>query len=878
MPGEELRRQKQAYKLGLMRATVGGTLIASLMAALSLYAFMQKNKAYSKELQAVQATEDARHATNTASQLAQYNQKLADRLTTSLATARQKARDAIREKERADKETTHARSLQRIANAHAHQASRAEKQIQQQAAVLRNQKKTLMQQKHAVEKEKQQALNAGKAESKAREFAEHNRYVSDVQLIAQMLREGNTAKTLELLNAHVPGTATNQDDKDQREFTWRFQFGQLHTASTTFKDPLAAPVQGVITPDGDLLTLNRKLYLSCHNLQTGHTDPLRHISGEKAMLSPDGKLLAVFDQAHTLCLRDPLTLRVRFALQNCANDIRDWRFAPNSQWLLIIYQNGEAQVWNAQTGALRYTTRGLQTLPFRDMALMADGRRFALAASREDNAITIYDTAKPVITDGTPLSFRVMGQSVTAVACSPNGAQVAGGDWGGRVKVWNVDTRILQGFSEPAGRWRVSKMEFSPDSKFLAIARDDNQIHLAAIPEWKQAGPQQEASELRETRALSGHTAPINFASWSPNGAQIASGSQDNTARLWQDAPAATKLPLHIGSDLHALSPDGRLVAVRNFPAHELVVWDRIQKQQQWLIPLQNEMATAWAFSPDGRKLAVGTSLRRLHLFDLANLARPPLTLTGLDSPRVAGNNCAVSTLDFSRDGRFLAAGIGAPSNLGAFNGCIRVWDTRTWNVSPELPGCLSAVSEARFSPDNKLLAVSGYDNNVRVWQTGNWKQPQLAFAVSHLSKLNEPVTLAFSPQDNILAVAGETGKISLYAMTTGARIRDLIGHTARVRSLDFAPDGRTLASGSEDGKVKLWDTFSNRELCTLSDNLDAVVCVTFSRQGDALVSSSWDGTVRTWTAPLMSEINALYHQEHRQNAQVQQRKSHSRL
>jgi WD40 repeat protein len=65
---------------------------------------------------------------------------------------------------------------------------------------------------------------------------------------------------------------------------------------------------------------------------------------------------------------------------------------------------------------------------------------------------------------------------------------------------------------------------------------------------------------------------------------------------------------------------------------------------------------------------------------------------------------------------------------------------------------------------------------------------------------------VAFSQDGKMLAAAGDSGVIYLWQVGTAKARAVLVGHRAKVTSLDFAPDGSRLISGSNDTTAIIWD------------------------------------------------------------------------
>ena len=68
-----------------------------------------------------------------------------------------------------------------------------------------------------------------------------------------------------------------------------------------------------------------------------------------------------------------------------------------------------------------------------------------------------------------------------------------------------------------------------------------------------------------------------------------------------------------------------------------------------------------------------------------------------------------------------------------------------------------------------------------------------------------------FSPDSKLLAVASPTG-IWLYDAQTYEEVGLLTGHNGGVNSVVFSPDGQVIAGGGS-GDVRLWSVSKNKKL-----------------------------------------------------------------
>jgi WD40 repeat protein len=150
--------------------------------------------------------------------------------------------------------------------------------------------------------------------------------------------------------------------------------------------------------------------------------------------------------------------------------------------------------------------------------------------------------------------------------------------------------------------------------------------------------------------------------------------------------------------------------------------------------------------------------------------------------------------------------------------GTVEVWDVAQRSRIATLPvdSELSYYAIA-FSPDGRTVATGALDDPVvRIWDVRAGKL---------IRKLDQgsagALTLDFSPDGRILAVSGFEPVASLWDVATGVRIGPTLTAGSRRAEIDFSPDGRRLLLTHADGRGAVWDIDPDswaRRACTLAN------------------------------------------------------------
>ncbi|MEV4569519.1 WD40 repeat domain-containing protein [Nonomuraea sp. NPDC049419] len=167
------------------------------------------------------------------------------------------------------------------------------------------------------------------------------------------------------------------------------------------------------------------------------------------------------------------------------------------------------------------------------------------------------------------------------------------------------------------------------------------------------------------------------------------------------------------------------------------------------------------------------------------------------------------------------------------------------------LTGHEDNVTSVAYVPGGGLLATSGRDRTVRLWDVADPHQPRRpATLTGHTDVVN---AVAASPDGRTIASAGWDDTVRLWDVADPRRPRAaavLGGHTGDVNGVAFSPGGRLMASASTDRTVRVWDVarpWNPEPAAVLTGSRDTVVRVAFSRDGRTLGAVGWDRTLRLW-------------------------------
>jgi tetratricopeptide (TPR) repeat protein len=265
------------------------------------------------------------------------------------------------------------------------------------------------------------------------------------------------------------------------------------------------------------------------------------------------------------------------------------------------------------------------------------------------------------------------------------------------------------------------------------------------------------------------HDLTVRSVAFDRAGERFITAGDDGVARIW-DADTGREIPPHFPIRHTAaltwadFSPDGEYVLTTSLDG-TAQMWNSNSGQRRFARPIEHAQGVlSGAFSPDGRHFATASADDSARIYEISGNGRQPdLRAT------IRFHTADVTHVAFSQqDGKYLVT--------SSVDQAARVWDLQGRPMTPAINHD-QALSSARFSPDNQVLATVSRDRRVWLWDLS-----------SHL---------ASDGDDDF-----ETDRA--WTNLPVQLIAPPLNHLGQVRTAAFGNDGGTLMTGSDDNMLQV--------------------------------------------------------------------------
>lgn len=149
-------------------------------------------------------------------------------------------------------------------------------------------------------------------------------------------------------------------------------------------------------------------------------------------------------------------------------------------------------------------------------------------------------------------------------------------------------------------------------------------------------------------------------------------------------------------------------------------------------------------------------------------------------------------------------------------------------------------INDLAFSPDDNLLAITLEDASVLVYDLRNDKE--VARLKRHAKAVN---AVGFSPDGKYLATNSSVDMVVVWDTSTWQPVK-VFNYLVRGNSLAWSPDSQKLAMGDLSGRIYVWKVGSDNP-GVLEGHKSRISSLEWSPNSDLLASGSEDYSIRVW-------------------------------
>lgn len=563
------------------------------------------------------------------------------------------------------------------------------------------------------------------------------------------------------------------------------------------------PYNYVFSPDGEqMASLSLSGTIQVTKIFGGDITFQKKIKSTKAIcFSPDGKHIASGGDDATLQITDLSNQSTTFSLE-CGERIQGIKYSPNAQYIVLELNHCTLQIIDLNKGE----------------------------SITQFEVTGTYGSNMDFSPDSQHLSYVDPNNVIKTIELKPSGETVlyTNNDEQGQATVKSVS--LMNTVFEKKMEEAIVHLQYTPDGKYLGVSQDSRVVFIDLESSTKEQQVNQAAQE--EPQLISCNNA-IESLEFSPDSKLLAIGMQKGQALVqdWQskknvfvltqgDSPITAtftadgdQLEIYYKTGKKSFSSihdtvmasytlsTGEMLTERKYEKlsasayspknHFFIMHDQKKSPSiidtstnKSLIDMRTWKVNALACSPDKKTLTTTPNNQTAFIVDIAN--RKILYTIPIINQKPRSTVKNIRAIAYSDDSSHVA--------LGCSDGEILVIDLATGKTIRTITGS-GPITQIGFSPDGKHLAYAQLQNE-------HFGLCELSSGTIHQHKLHTtPINIIqFSPDSQYLATSNYKDGAVIIKVSTGEVMKKI--EAKDIFAISFSQDSKHFALGGQDGNV----------------------------------------------------------------------------
>ncbi|WP_395743735.1 c-type cytochrome domain-containing protein [Prosthecobacter sp.] len=175
----------------------------------------------------------------------------------------------------------------------------------------------------------------------------------------------------------------------------------------------------------------------------------------------------------------------------------------------------------------------------------------------------------------------------------------------------------------------------------------------------------------------------------------------------------------------------------------------------------------------------------------------------------------------------------------------VTLWDAATGRLKARLGGMPERILALAWMREDQLAVAGGVPGRAgEVWLVNPAKPTERRRLVSARDCV---LAMAASPDGKLLACGGADNQLRCFELPSGKLKWQSEPHADWIMGMAFSPDSQHIATGSRDRTAKRIDALTGEIEATFTQHTCAVLSVAFSPDSNDVISGDVEGEIRRW-------------------------------